>query len=85
MSHRIVIHLAHYDCDLLEPIRKACDAACQTRPELRHCEVRILRTTRRKAPRVTTVRGTSSEAIRVLMNVVYDVTGAGVSGDLING
>jgi hypothetical protein len=65
-------------------IRAAVDAAASIRTELRGAKIRIVSMPKDQAG-ATMVRGPESEAVRVLMNTVYDATGNPVAGCLVNG
>jgi len=88
MSTRLqyVVSLARRDRACLRDIRAAVSRALEQRSELRDSHVMIWAkpALKRKAPQVTVVRGPRSDAVRILMNVVADVTGNSVAGELVD-
>jgi len=83
-----VIALAESDQGFRDAIRAAVDEALETRPELQssHCMIVSPKWRPRGAGgkhAATLVTGPYSEGVRVLMNVVADVTGGSVSGELL--
>jgi len=83
-----VVTLSAGDRVFREAIRAAADKALQTRPELRSSHVMIVNPNWRPRsstgkPASTLVTGPNSEAVRVLMNCIADVTGGSVSGELL--
>jgi len=81
-----VVTLARKDRPYVRDIRSAISNAVSKRTELRAAHVMIWAkpALRRKAPIVTVVRGPRSDGVRVLMNVVADVTGNSVAGELVD-
>jgi hypothetical protein len=83
-----VVTLADRDKPFRDGIRSAVDQALVTRPELGNSHVMIVspnwrpRSGARKPPS-TLVAGPTSEGVRILMNIVADVTGGSVSGELL--
>jgi hypothetical protein len=88
MRHQYVIALAESDQGFRTAIRAAVDEALETRPELHssHCMIVSPKWRPRGAGgkhASTLITGPYSEGVRVLMNVVADVTGGSVSGELL--
>jgi hypothetical protein len=84
MNKLFVVALGERDFPLLEPLREAVNDALKIRPELAESTVMIQRHPE-NCPSATTVRGPRADGVRVLMNVVYDVTSHPVIGDLVSG
>jgi hypothetical protein len=85
MSRRqYVVTLAERDWIWCEDIRRAVDGALVTRNELKSSHVMILKPKRRRDQVGTTlIRGPLPAGVRVLMNVVADVTGGSVTGEML--
>lgn len=78
------VELSETDLPFREAIRSAVEKHSTGRSVLRGVRVRIVSMPKGQRG-ATMVRGPDSEAVRVLMNVLYNVTGSAVSGCLVNG